>query len=286
MRRRRTFIDLATHTIAVVGGLLCLGIVTAVLGWIILRGAPHVDLHFFWEASRESGLAGGIRYQIAGTIILMLTTLAVAVPLSIGLALAATVYLPRGAARSALQGFLQLLNAMPSILFGIVGYLFFFHYLGWGKSWLAGGLVLGWMILPTVTISLIKSMEAIPLKQIHAAAGLGMRRGQIIRSIYLPQSVRGLFTGSFLGLARAAGETAPILFVATVFAGVSLPEGIRDSPVLALPYHIFVLAQDSLQAGAIENLWATAFVLVALVIGLSLTVLPFRLHNSNRRDHA
>jgi phosphate transport system permease protein len=216
----------------------------------------------------------------------MLSTLGVAIPISLGLALAATVYLPPGTARSALQGLLQLLNAMPSILFGIVGYLFFFHFLDWGKSWLAGGLVLGWMILPTVTVSLIKSMEAIPQRQIHAAAGLGLRRGQIIRSVYLPQSVRGLFTGGLLGLARAAGETAPILFVATVFAGVSLPDGIKDNPVLALPYHIFVLAQDSLQVDAIENLWATAFVLVALVVGLSLAVLPFRLHSSTRQDHA
>ena len=83
--------------------------------------------------------------------------------------------------------------------------------------------------------------------------------------------------GSLLGLARAAGETAPILFTAAVFAGATLPTGIRESPVLALPYHIFVLAQDSFDPAAGSEMWATAFVLLALAFGLALLALPLRL---------
>ena len=125
----------------------------------------------------------------------------------------------------------------------------FVGVLGWGKSWLSGGILLGMMILPTVTVALIERIESLPGKYLEAAAGLGLSRSQIVWSVVLPQSATGLITGSLLGLARAAGETAPIMFTAAVFAGASLPQGIRESPVLSLPYHIFVLAQDSYPAG-------------------------------------
>jgi phosphate transport system permease protein len=93
----------------------------------------------------------------------------------------------------------------------------------------------------------------------------------------LPQSLGGLVTGLLLGLARAAGETAPIMFTATVFAGATWPAGIKDSPVLSLPYHIFILAQDSFDPAVSGKLWGTALVLLALVFGLSLLALPARL---------
>ena len=93
----------------------------------------------------------------------------------------------------------------------------------------------------------------------------------------LPQSLGGLVTGSLLGLARAAGETAPIMFTATIFAGAHLPDGIKESPVLSLPYHIFILAQDSFDPSVGAKVWGTAVVLLALVCGLSLIALPLRL---------
>src|SRR5204863_4232064 len=127
---------------------------------------------------------------------------------------------------------------------------FFMRFLGWGKSWLAGGLLLAVMILPTLALALAERIESLPGRYLEAAAGLGLSRSQIVWSVILPQSLSGLLSGTLLGLARAAGETAPILFTAAVFSGAGLPHGIRDNPVMALPYHIFVLAQDSFQAGA------------------------------------
>jgi phosphate transport system permease protein len=133
------------------------------------------------------------------------------------------------------------------------------------------------MILPTVTVSLIERIKALPKKYVEAAAGLGLRQSQIVWSVILPQSWSGLITGSLLGLARAAGETAPIMFTATIFAGATLPHGVRESPVLSLPYHIFILAQDSFDPGVGAKLWGSALVLLALVFALSVIALPMRL---------
>lgn len=130
------------------------------------------------------------------------------------------------------------------------------------------------MILPTVTIALMERIAAIPRKFREAAAALGLRESQIIRAVILPQSVGGLVTGSLLGLARAAGETAPIMFTATIFAGATMPSGIKDSPVLSLPYHIFILAQDSFDPAVGSKLWGTALTLLMLVFLLSLAALP------------
>ncbi len=107
-----------------------------------------------------------------------------------------------------------------------------------------------------------------------------------MRAVLLPQSAGALITGLLLGLARVAGETAPLLFAATVFSGAGVPTGIRESPVLSLPYHVFVLAQDSLDPAVSEKVWGTASVLLLIVVGLSLAALPLRLriHDGARDD--
>jgi phosphate transport system permease protein len=166
---------------------------------------------------------------------------------------------------------------VPSILFGIFGLIVFVKFFGWGKSWLSGGMLLGVMMLPTVAVALIERIQSLPRKYIEAAAGLGLSEAQIVWSVVLPQSLGGLVTGSLLGLARAAGETAPIMFTATIFAGATFPHGVKESPVLSLPYHIFILAQDSFDPAVGGKLWGAALVLLVLVLGLSLLALPARL---------
>jgi len=263
---------------------LALAVLAGVVGATLARGVSALSWSFLVRASTEAGAGGGIAYQLAGTLILVATALAVAVPIALALALLATVYLPERRARG-LRLALYAWNAVPSVLFGIFGLLVFVHGLGWGKSWLAGGVVLGMMIVPTVTVALAERIAAIPREYLEAAAGLGLGRSRVVRAVVLPQSAGGLVSGTLLGLARAAGETAPILFCAAVFTGAGLPEGVRDSPVLALPYHVFVLAQDSLAAGSAERLWAAAFVLVALVFALSLLALPARLRAHEEARH-
>ena len=261
------------------------GILAFIVWAIWQRGWPALSWQFLTEQIKLVGASGGIFYNLLGTGILLLTAFLTSSPLALGLALLHSVYLSHSRHRQKLALCLYLLNGVPSILFGIFGMIVFVHWFGWGKSWLSGGLLLGFMILPTVTVALMERISAIPEKYLHAAAALGLKPSRIIRSVILPQSLGGMVTGSLIGLARAAGETAPIMFTATIFAGATLPHGIRESPVLSLPYHIFILAQDSFDPAVGGKLWGAALTLLLLVMLLSLMALPARLKLHEAAHH-
>jgi phosphate transport system permease protein len=266
---------------AAVGALLA-----GIAGAILWRGSPVLRPGFLTAVSAAAGASGGVRDEIVGTLILIATALLVSAPLATGVALVHSVYLQSRPARRRLLVALYTANALPSILFGIAGMVVFSRFFGWGKSWLAGGLLLGLMILPTLSVALIERLRGLPRKYCEAASALGLTRAQTVWSVLLPQCAGGLLSGALLGLARAAGETAPILFAAAVFSGAGFPSGLRDSPVAALPYHIFVLAQDSFDPAVESHLWGAACVLVGLVLGLSLLALPARLRAHEEAQNA
>ncbi|HEX8913496.1 MAG TPA: ABC transporter permease subunit [Humisphaera sp.] len=276
-RRGRRLSDALFVAATALCAVVAVGVLVGVVLSILVRGLPAVSWRFLTEQIELVGAAGGIFYNLVGTLVLIATAAVVCAPLAIGIAMAHGVYLRGERARRALLLLLYTLNGVPSILFGILGLVVFVKGLGWGKSWLTGGLLLGMMILPTVTVSLVERIKALPAKYVEAATGLGLTRSQVARSVVLPQCAGGLVTGLLLGLARAAGETAPIMFTATIFAGAGVPAGVRESPVLSLPYHIFVLAQDSFDPGVKGKLWGTAAVLLGLVFLLSAAALPLRL---------
>ena len=276
-RGRRRGLDRAFHVLVGACGLLSGSLLIGTVAAILWKGASVLGWSFVSRVTAGGGGAGGVRYEILGTLILVTAALAVSAPLATGLALAQAVYVESARLRRWLLVGLYTANAVPSVLFGVAGLIVFSRWLGWGKSWLAGGILLGLMILPTVSVALIERLRSLPPKYREAATGLGLSRSQVVWSVLLPQSLGGLISGLLLGLARAAGETAPILFAAAVFSGAGLPTGIRDSPVVALPYHIFVLAQDSLDPAVQDHLWGAACVLLALVLLFSLLALPARL---------
>lgn len=275
----RQILRLLLPAVAGLCALAALSAVAFILGVLLVLGMGSVDWAFLTTDTRAVGAEGGIVYQILGTLILIGTALAVAVPPALAIGLTRVVFVQnRPRAARAIDALLHALNGVPSIVFGILGLLIFLKFFDWGKSWLAGGILLGVMILPTLAVSLGERLSSVPRKYIEAATGLGLTPEQIITAVWLPQSWTGLVTGSLLGLARAAGETAPILFVTAVFSGATLPTGIRDNPLLALPYHVFVLAQDTFNDDARANLWGAALVLVLLVACFNLAALPFRLN--------
>lgn len=264
---------------------LACGVLMMIALAILMRGLPAVSWQFYTEQIKLVGADGGIFYNLVGTFILIGTALAVSAPIAVGLALVHGVYLRGHRLQEKLTLLLYLLNGVPSILFGLFGFIVFVKFFGLGKSWIVGGILLGMLILPTVTVALIERIASLPTRYTEAAAGLGLTQSQIIWSVILPQSLSGLVTGSLLGLARAAGETAPIMFTATIFAGATLPHGIKENPVLSLPYHIFILAQDSFDPAVGAKLWGTALTLLGLTAILSLIALPLRLKIHEEAHH-
>ncbi len=277
----RRLADLSVTILTAVCASACIGLLIVIIGTIAWRGASAVSWNFLTEQMRLAGASGGIFYNILGTLILLGTALTVSAPIAFGAALAHGVYLKSPRSRERLMMGLHVMNGVPSILFGLFGLMVFVLFLGWGKSWLTGGLMLGMMMLPTVAVSLSERIQTLPHSTIEAATALGLNQSQIVWSVILPQSFGGWMSGSLLGMARAAGETAPIMFTATIFAGATIPPGIRESPVLSLPYHIFILAQDSFDPAVGAKLWGAALVLLLLVFFFSLAALPLRLKLQN-----
>lgn len=260
---------------------LCSSIAILILLFILstlwTKGLSHLDIQFITKPSYGSGLEGGILYQIVGTCILLLVTCIIVLPCATSFAVFYTSLLPPGRFKNFLRPLLHILNATPSILFGIIGYLFFVKICAWNKSWLAGSFTLALMILPTVTISLIHRIQSIPKSYVEGALGLGFNEETMLRAVILPYSWGGLWTGVVMGLARAAGETAPIMFTAVVFSGASIPDGVVNNPVLALPYHIFNLTQDMFGEKAMAAAWASSFILVVCVFIISAFAIPMRI---------
>ncbi len=271
---RKSPMDIVFFSACAGGAAITLALLFIILGLIALRGAGAISPAFLLEASGDFGAAGGIFYQIMGTILLMITAGALALPLALGAALYRVEYM--GASfRHIADLFIYALNGVPTIIFGLFGYMVFGAWLGMGVSWLTGAIILSIMVTPTMIVSAGEALEAIPDEYRQAGLALGLGRPALMRRVLLPQSIPGILTGLFLGLARAAGETAAIMFTATAFSGVGLPRGLGE-PVATLQTHILVLAGEALNPSAKENAWGAALVLVGLVMALSLGAMAAR----------
>ncbi|MGQ0520439.1 MAG: ABC transporter permease subunit [Actinomycetota bacterium] len=258
---------------AVLAGVLLL--VGAVVAVVAGRGGTAFDPGFWWSPAQGAS-GGGIRDQLAGTLLLVAVAGVLAAPVGLGLGLVVAEYARPGAARW-LRSLVLTLGGVPSILLGLCGYWLFATRLGWGKSWLAGSVVLAVVAVPPVVIAVASAVAGVPPGRREAALGLGLRRAQVVRSVLVPSALPGLVTGLLLGLARAAGETAPLLFTATVFSGApTLPAGVRESPVAALPTHIFILAQDAAEPAARQAAWGSAVALIVVAAVLVLAAVPAR----------
>lgn len=243
--------------------LLAISILGVILGAVFWQGAPAIDWEFLTQPSSNFGASGGILYQTAGTLILMGGAVAVALPVALGTALFQTEYLKSDRLKKLFRNLFYSLNGMPTILFGLVGYMIFGVYLEAGVSWLTGVLILAVMILPTLQVSFQQAVEALPEKYRDAGMALGLGPVAMACSVIIPQSLFGITTGVLLGLARAAGETAAIMFTATTFSGVLLPSTWTD-PVPTLQTHILVLAQEALNPEAVTHAWGAGLVLLSL----------------------
>jgi len=255
--------------------LACFSTLIFLFGVIFLNGIPAMSLDFVASRSSNFGAEGGILYQISGSILIVAVAALLSFPLAIGTAIFKSEYLNNKKWDKFSDILIFGLNGIPSVVFGIFGLILFVNILGFGISWFVGSIILGVMMLPTITLTTFQSLNSVPIIYRESSLALGLNKWQTITKVLLPQSYSGAITGLFIGLARAIGETAPIMFIATAFSGVDLPSGIKE-PVSTLPTHILALAQQATNPQALENAWGSSFVLILLVMLFSTSALFIR----------
>lgn len=248
----------------------------AVLGFLVWNGAGALSWEFFTEPPKNAMTEGGIWPCIVGTVLLALGALLVSFPLGV----ASAVYLHEYARASRFARYIRLgvnnLAGVPSIVFGLFGMSFFVIACGFGISLLSGVLTLAVLTLPVVISTTEEALRQVPMTFREASFALGATQSQTIARVVLPAALPGMLTGAILGLARAAGETAVIMFTAAVFFSKAGVDSIFR-PVMALPNHIYVLATSGTDIDKTLPLqYGTALVLVALVLGMNLVAIIAR----------
>lgn len=253
-----------------------------ILFFILYKGIPAISWEFITGMPENGMKSGGILPAIIGTFLLTLGTAIFSVPLGIG----AAIYLSEFAKETRWTKTIRLaiinLSGVPSVVYGLFGLGLFVIFLQFGTSIIAGALTLTIMTLPVIISTAEEALRAVPQSFRVVSISLGATKWQTIRRIVLPQALPGILTGVILGLERAAGETAPILFTAAVFFLPVLPDSIFD-PTMALPYHLYVISTQ-IPGMPVQIQYGTALVLVVYVLGMNIIATLIRSRARARRQ--
>ncbi len=273
--QRIGFIVLGVATFLVVVPILL------VVGTIVARGIGAISWEFLTAVPRNGMREGGIFPAIVGTLLLTLGTALAAIPVGVG----GAIYLAEYARDTRLTRAIRLaiinLAGIPSVVYGLFGLGLFVLFLQFGTSILAGSLTLAIMTLPIIISTTEEALRTVPNEFRTVSASLGGTRWQGIRYIVLPQALPGIITGVILGLLRAAGETAPILFTVAAFYLPRLPHSPFDQ-TMALPYHLYVISTQ-VPGMPMEIQYGTALVLLALVLSMNIVATMIRSYFRRRR---
>jgi len=247
------------------------GILIAVLGFIIIRGAGVISWDFLTKMPEDGMTKGGIFPAILGTLYLTLGAMIFAFPIGV----LSGIYLNEYAGKAWLVRFIRMmtnnLSGIPSVVFGLFGMALFVNYLSFGDSIIAGSLTLGLMVLPIVIRTTEEALKQIDDSFRHGSLALGATKLQTIYKVVLPMAFPNIITGLILSIGRVSGETAPIMFTAVAYFLPHLPSSIFDQ-VMALPYHLYVISTSGTDIEASRNMaYGTAFVLIAIVLILNLS---------------
>ncbi|PAP77110.1 phosphate ABC transporter permease PstA [Rubrivirga marina] len=269
-RRRRGGVLRGLSLAAVVVGL---GTLVALLGQVLVEGIPWLSADLLFEYPSRIAERAGLKAALAGTFWLMLVTAAVAVPIGVGAAVYLEEYARPGRFLDLVTINIANLAGVPSVIYGVLGLAVFVRVLGFGASFVAGGITLALLVLPVIVIATQEALRAIPKGVRESAYALGATRWQVVRAHLLPLAAPGALTGIILALSRAIGETAPILVVGAATFLAFLPATPLDA-FSALPVQIYNWAsrpQDEfrgLAAAGILVLLAVLLVLNGLAIWL------------------
>ena len=259
-------------------GILVVGILFWILGFIIFNGIGVISWEFLTTAPTNGMTAGGIFPAIVGTLCLVAGSIIFAFPLGVMSAIYTQEYAGNGIVVRFIRVMTNNLSGIPSIVFGLFGMALFVNTLGFGDSILAGSLTLGILVLPLVIRTTEEALKSIPQSFRNGSLALGASKLQTIRKVVLPMAFPNIITGLILSISRVSGETAPILFTVAAYFLPKLPNSIFDQ-VMALPYHLYVIATSGTDVEAARPIaYGTALVLISIVLLMNLLASFLRRH--------
>jgi len=271
------------HTEQMVGFMffrVCIGLVIlalAIILWdIFSKGISVINWEFLSSMPKKGMTEGGIFPAIVGTFFVTVITALLSIPLGMGCAIYLNEYAKKGKLTRLIRMSIRNLSGVPSIVYGLFGVVLFVQIFQLDTSILSSGLTLGLMTLPWTITASEEALKNVPQSYRDGSLALGATKWQSIRTNVLPHAIPGMLTGAILGLSRAAGETAPILFTGAAFYLPFLPKSLSDQ-FMALPYHLYIM---STQHHAIEKVrpiaYGTALVLIVLIFYMNLVAIITR----------
>jgi len=256
--------------------------IVLVVVYIVVQGLGAIDWEFLTAFPRNGMKEGGILPAVIGTVLLTFGTAVASIPIAVG----AAIYLAEYARDTWLTRSIRLaiinLAGIPSVVYGLFGLGLFVLFLGLGTSIVAGSLTLGLMTMPVVISTAEEALLTVPQRFRLVSRSLGATRWQTVREVVLPNALPGILTGVILGLERAAGETAPILFTVAAFYLPQLPRSPLDQ-TMVLPYHLYVISTQ-VPGMPLQVQYGTALVLLVLVLGMNLAATIIRSRFRRRRQ--
>ena len=258
--------------------LTVVGFVLIILGYIIYNGYNAISIEFLTEMPSNMMTQGGIYPAIVGTLLLIIGSMSIALPMGIMAAIYLKEYAENNLITWPIEMAISNLAGTPSVVFGLFGLALFVKYFGFGPSILSASLTLSLLVLPVIIRSSEEALLAVPNEYRESSLALGISKWQTIRHVVLPSAIPGMVTGSILSIGRIAGETAPILLTGAAYFLPKLPESIY-SQFMALPYHLFVLATAGTNITKTRSIrYGTALVLLIIVLILNTIAVLIRRH--------
>lgn len=256
--------------------------VIIILYFLISKGAGTLSWEFLTTMPSDGMRAGGILSPMVGTLYLVSLTIVIALPLGLISAIYLSEYARPGLLTRIIRMAIVNLAGVPSVVYGLFGYGVFVLMLGFGESIIAGSLTLALLVLPVIIVAAEEALVAVPQSFREASLALGATKWQTIWKVVIPNAIPGVITGSILGISRAAGETAPILFTVAAFYMAKLPESIFDK-AMALPYHLYIMSTQVPNA-PVGIQWGTALTLLIIVLGMNLIASVIRINYRRKRN--
>ena len=239
--------------------LFVLAVLTAIIVYILIKGLPIINWRFLTEIPRSMGRSGGISSTIVGTILITAVAIVIAAPFGIGTAFYLVEFTHENLVTRIIRFSAESLAGIPSIVYGLFGFIFFVIYLGLGWSVISCGLTLAFMILPTIIRTSEEAIRAVPLSYREVSFSLGATKWQTIRKAVFPSAIQGIVNGVILSIGRCVAETAAVIL--TAGSALRMPSSLF-SPTRTMAVHFYILAREGI---SMENAYGTAALLIILI---------------------